>query len=273
MKKNWKKVSLLFGMAVLGVVLSTGCMQKKTDISEKIKPGQSDLEYVQEKETLVVGITNYMPLDYQDGEEWVGFDVELVKAFADSLGVKVKLNEINWNQKTELLETGEIDCIWNGMTMTEELQKKISCSKAYLSNAQVVVLPSKEEKRYKDMDSCQHLLFAAEKGSTGETLLKDKKYRYTGYATQAEALQSVCDKKTDAAVIDLIMASVFINNNPKLSYSIYLNEEKQCVGFRKDSDLTEKANAFLDTAYENGMIHSLAEKYHIEDAVLQKENE
>lgn len=274
MKKQWKKMSVLLAMAILAFTTLTGCGQNSADTGFKLEKGESDLQYVQSKGTLVVGITDFAPMDYRDGEDWAGFDVDLAKTFAENIGVTLELKEIDWDKKTEFLEQGDIDCIWNGMTMTEELQNTISCSDAYLSNAQVVVLRSEDLKQYNTPESCQHLLFAVEGGSTGEALLKEMKYRYTSYSTQMEALQSVRAKKSDAAVIDIIMASYNTGEGQKfddLGFTISLNDEKICVGFRKNSDLTEKADAFLKTSYEDGTIRSLANQYGIESAVLEME--
>ena len=270
MKKQYKKIYLLLLTTL--ILMITGCAKEDGGAASGIEQGQSDLEYVQSKGTLVVGITDFAPMDYRNGEDWTGFDADLAKAFAESIGVTLEFVEIDWDKKTELLKKGSIDCIWNGMTMTEELQKEISCSEPYLSNAQVVVLRSSEMEHYTTVKSCQHLLFAVEAGSTGEALLQEKKYRYTTYSTQMEALQSVSKKKTDATVIDIVMAAYYTGDGKEfddLGFAISLNDEKICVGFRKDSDLTEKANEFLKAAYEDGTISSLAEQYGIENAVLK----
>ena len=273
MKKQWKKTNMLFVAATAAFMMLTGCAQNGENAVPQIEQGQSDLEYVLSKGTISVGITDFAPMDYRDGEEWEGFDAELAQAFAENIGVTVELVEIDWDKKTELLEKGTIDCIWNGMTMTEELQETISCSEPYLSNAQVVVLRKDEMEQYNTIESCQHLLFAVESGSTGESLLKEMKYRYTAYPTQKEALQSVSAKQAAAAVIDIIMASCYTGEGEEftdLGFDISLNDEKICVGFRKDSDLTEKANEFLEAAYQDGTISSLSEKYGIESAVLDE---
>ena len=257
------------------IFILTACKNKNRETTSVIKEGQSDLEYVLSKGTLVVGITDYEPMDYKDGEKWIGFDAELAQGFADSLGVTLEFKEINWDNKTKLLEKGSIDCIWNGMTITDELINSISCSKPYLSNAQVIVLKKSDVSKNQTADDCQHMLFAVEAGSTAESLLKELKFRYTVCSTQHEAIKSVSDKKADAAVIDIIMASSYIGENlqyDNLGYSIFLNDEKMCVGFRKGSDMTDKVNKFLKDAYENGDIYSLAEKYNIKDAILQYED-
>ncbi len=269
MKKRYKKISVLLAATVF--LMLAGCTKGDANTGSVIEQGQSDLEYVQSKGTLVVGVTDFAPMDYRDGDEWTGFDADLAEAFAESIGVTVEFTEIYWDKKTELLEKGSIDCIWNGMTMTDELRKTISCSEPYLSNAQVVVLQNSDLKKYSTLNSCQHLLFAVESSSAGESLLKEMKCRYTDYSTQKEALQSVSEKKSDAAVIDIVMASYYTDNGQEfdnLGFNISLNDEKICVGFRKGSDLTEKVNEFFKVAYEDGTISSLAEQYGIENAVL-----
>ena len=271
MKKQWKKMRMLLTAATVVSAMFTGCAGNNDDAAHGIERGQSDLEYVQSKGILAVGITDFAPMDYHDGESWAGFDADLAEGFAESIGVALEFVEIDWDKKTELLEKGSIDCIWNGLTMTEELQETISCSEPYLSNAQVIVLRSGEMGQYNTTEACQHLLFAVESGSTGESLLKKMKYRYTAFSTQMEALQSVREKKADATVIDIIMAAYYTGDGQEfdgLGFDISLNDEKICVGFRKDSDLTEKANEFLKTAYEDGTISSLADQYGIGNAVL-----
>lgn len=269
MKRNGKKIIL---PVIISMLLLAGCGKKQESASAKLAEWESDLAYIQSKGTLVAGITDFAPMDYRDGEEWTGFDVELAEDFAESIGVTLELKEIDWDEKITLLESGEIDCIWNGMTMTPALADSISCSEPYLSNAQVVVMDEKDIGQYKAAEECQHLLFAVEAGSTGEELLKEKKYRYVTCATQKEALQSVLDKKADAAVVDIIMAADNTGDGKayeRLGFAISLNDEKICVGFRKGSDLTREADAFIREAYEDGSINALAEKYGIENAVLE----
>ena len=269
MRKRSKKCSILLLAAVF---LLTGCAPGRGEPVSVIEPGQSDLEYIQSKETLIVGVTDFAPMDYRSRESWTGFDADLAKAFAESIGVTLELREINWDKKTELLEKGSIDCIWNGMTMSEELKESISCSEPYLSNAQVVVLRSSEKEQYSTIEACQHMLFAVEAGSMGEALLERRKYRYSVCPTQMDALKAVQAKRADAAVIDLIMAAYYTGEGQAfkdLKFDIYLNDETICVGLRKDSDLTEKVNEFLRNAYEDGTINALAERYGIENAVLK----
>ena len=101
----------------------------------------SDVKYVKDKGTLVVGMTDFAPMDYRDGNgEWIGFDADMAKAFAESLGVKAEFIEITWDSKAMELETKAIDVVWNGMTLTDEVKSLMGVSEPYCKNAQVVVL-------------------------------------------------------------------------------------------------------------------------------------
>ena len=114
----------------------------------------SDLAYVQEKGTLVVGITEFEPMDYQDENgEWIGFDADLAKAFAESLGVEVQFQVIEWDNKVMELDGKTIDVVWNGMTLTDEVLSAMECSNAYCNNAQVVILPADAAEQYPDAAS------------------------------------------------------------------------------------------------------------------------
>lgn len=272
MKNMRKKAGVLFLAAIMLSAVLSGCAGKG---EAGFSAGQSDLEYVRSKGTLVVGVTEFAPMDYRQADAWTGFDAELAAGFAETLGVAVEFVEINWDDKTKLLENGSIDCVWNGMTMTERLQNTISCTAPYLSNAQVAVFREKDLGLYRTVEACGHVLFAVEAGSTGEALLKALKYRYTTYDTQMEALQSVSSKQADAAVIDIVMATYYTGAGhafSDLAFRLSLNDEKICAGFRMGSDLTEKANEYLKTVYADGTIQTFAIQYGIEDALLENGN-
>ena len=103
----------------------------------------SDLAYVQGKGSLIVGITDFAPMDYKDDNgEWIGFDADMAKAFAESLGVSVEFIEIDWDNKILELDSKSIDAVWNGMTLTDEVLNSMECSNPYCNNAQVVVVKS-----------------------------------------------------------------------------------------------------------------------------------
>ena len=112
----------------------------KTEASD-----ESDMAYVKGKGTLVVGITDFEPMDFKDDSgEWVGFDADMAKAFAESLGVKAEFVEIDWDNKIMELDGKTIDCVWNGMTLTDEVTSSMECSNAYCNNAQVVIVQERQ---------------------------------------------------------------------------------------------------------------------------------
>ena len=101
----------------------------------------SDVEYIKNKGTLIVGITDFEPMDYKDGDEWIGFDADMARVVGEKLGVDVQFVEIDWDTKTMELESKNIDVVWNGMTLTDEVTSSMECTNAYCNNAQVVVVP------------------------------------------------------------------------------------------------------------------------------------
>ena len=134
----------------------------------------SDVAYIKDKGTLIVGITDFEPMDYKDDSgNWIGFDADLAAKVAEDLGVEVQFEEIDWDNKILELDNKSIDVVWNGMTLTDEVTNSMACTNAYLNNAQVVVLPSDKADQYPDVDSMKDLSFAVEAGSAGEAAAKE----------------------------------------------------------------------------------------------------
>ena len=235
----------------------------------------SDLAYVQEKGTLVVGITNFDPMDYQDENgEWIGFDADMAKAFAESLGVEVQFQEIEWDSKIMELDGKTIDVVWNGMTLTDDVLSAMECSNAYCNNAQVVVLPAGAAEQYPDAASMAELNFAVESGSAGEDMAIENGFAYTPVVDQATAVLEVSSGTCDAAIIDSLMAAAMVGegtNYADLTYTISLNSEEYGVGFRKGSDLCEALNEFFAEAYADGTMQEIAETYGVTAALIPQE--
>ena len=235
---------------------------------------ESDLAYVQEKGTLIVGITEFEPMDYQDESgEWIGFDADLAKAFAESLGVDVVFQVIDWDNKVMELDGKAIDVVWNGMTLTDEVLSSMECTNAYLNNAQVVILPSAEAENYPDVESLSGLTFAVEAGSAGEKMAIENGFAYTSVVDQATAVLEVESGTCDAAIIDSLMASAMVGEGTSyadLTYTVQLSTEEYGVGFRQGSDLAAALNEFLVTAWEDGTIQSLADTYGVSAALIEQ---
>ena len=236
------------------------------------KEPATDLEYVKEKGTLVVGITDFAPMDYKnDSGEWVGFDADMAKAFAESLGVKVEFVEIDWDNKVLELDGKSIDCVWNGMTLTDEVTSAMECSNAYCNNAQVVIVPSDVADQYQTVESCAALTFAVEAGSAGKAEVEALGYNFTEVKAQSDALMEVAAGTSDAAVIDALMAAAMVGEGTSyenLTYTCGLNSEEYGVGFRTGSDLADALNAFFAAAYADGSMQACAELYKVQAAII-----
>ena len=237
--------------------------------------GESDLAYVQEKGTLVVGITEFDPMDYRDENgEWIGFDADMAKAFAESLGVTAEFQLIEWDNKVFELDGKTIDVVWNGMTLTDEVLSAMECSNAYCNNAQVVILPSDAAEQYPDAASMSELNFAVESGSAGEDMAIENGFNYTPVTDQATAVLEVSSGTCDAAIIDSLMAAAMVGEGTSyadLTYTIGLNREEYGVGFRKGSDLAAELNAFFAAAYADGTMQEIAETYGVTAALIPQE--
>ena len=235
---------------------------------------QADSDYIKEKGTLVVGITDFAPMDYKDADgNWIGFDADVATAFAKYLGVEVEFVEIEWDNKVLELNAKSIDCVWNGMTLTDEVTSSMACSNAYCNNAQVVIIPADQADKYQTAQDCADLVFAAEAGSAGEAEIAALGYEYTPVQSQASALMEVAAGTCDAAVIDSLMAAAMVGEGTSyenLTYTVQLNSEEYGVGFRTGSDLAQALNEFLKDAYEDGSLEEIAETYGVQAALIQQ---
>ena len=245
---------------LLGIML-VGCSSTATN-------NGSDLDYIKDKGVLIVGITDFSPMDYQDESgEWIGFDADVAKKVAEELGVEVQFVEIDWDNKILELENKSIDVVWNGMTLTDEVKSAMECSKPYINNAQVVVV-KKENENNTDYSSMQ---FAVEAGSAGEAIAKENGYDYVSLATQADTLLEVSAGTSDASVIDLLMAGAMIGEGTSyedLVYTVELNSEEYGVGCRKGSDLANYINEAFDKFKSDGSILEIAKEYGVQESLI-----
>lgn len=264
-----KKLLSLLLVAAMGLSL-VGC--GGSDNGSK-SASKSDLEYVKDKGTLVVGVTDFAPMDYKDESgNWIGFDADMASAFAESLGVKAEFVEIDWDNKIMELDGKTIDCVWNGMTLTDEVTSSMACSDAYCNNAQVVIVPKDKADKYQTVDSIKDLTFAVEAGSAGEDQAKALGLNYTAVKAQADALMEVAAGTSDAAIIDSLMAAAMVGEGTgydKLTYTVGLNSEEYGVGFRKDSDLVAELNKFFADSKADGSMEKCAETYKVQAALTK----
>lgn len=275
-----KKILVLM-MTLIMTLSLTACGSPKEEketssnaSSDSSSSEESDVAYVKDKGTLVIGITDFAPMDYKDESgEWIGFDADMAKAFAESLGVKAEFVEIDWDNKIMELDGKTIDCVWNGMTLTDEVKSSMSCSNAYCNNAQIVIVPKDKADKYQDTDSLKDLSFAVEAGSAGEEQVKSLDLKYTAVKAQADALMEVAAGTSDAAVIDSLMAAAMVGEGTSyadLTYTVGLNNEEYGVGFRKGSDLTAALNDFFAASDKDGSMAKIAETYSVQAALIKQ---
>ena len=247
--------------------------EESSEAESTADASESDMDYVKGKGTLVVGITDFEPMDYKDANgEWIGFDADMATAFAESIGVKPEFVEIDWDNKILELDGKTVDCLWNGMTLTDEVKSAMSTSNAYCNNAQVVIVKSDVADKYQDEESLKDLSFAVEAGSAGEAEVSALGLNYTPVSSQADALMEVASKSSDAAVIDSLMAGAMIGEGTgyaDLTYTIGLNSEEYGVGFRKGSDLAAALNDYFTTSLEDGSMEKVAETYGVQAALIK----
>lgn len=177
---------------------------------------ESDLSYVQDKGTLVVGITYFEPMDYkaEGSDEWIGFDADTAKAFAESLGVEAEFVEITWDYKVEELKSRNIDCVWNGMTLTDEVTAAMATAVPYCTNYQVLVYDSAKAADFEGLTSLEGLNVAVESGSAGEAAATALGATTVPVQSQANTLMEVASGTSDAAVIDVLMAAAMTGEAP-----------------------------------------------------------
>ena len=151
--KNMKKFASM-GLALAMMLSLAACGGSKAPASSTTSAApadgsaaaaESDMEYVKNKGKLVVGITEFEPMDYKDASgNWIGFDADMAKLVAEKLGVDIEFTVINWDNKIMELDSKAIDVVWNGMTLTDEVKNSMECTNPYFNNAQVVVTKAAE---------------------------------------------------------------------------------------------------------------------------------
>lgn len=268
-----KKIIALILTLALACTCFAACTQQPAADNNKETENQQaeevkDIEYVKAQGKIIVGITDYEPMDYKDeNDQWTGFDAELARLFAEELEVECEFFEIgDWGKKFVELETKNIDAVWNGMTITDEAKNNASVTDPYVINAQVVVMKADKVSQYADAESMKDLTVAVEEGSAGQEAAEDAGLNTIAKQDQAGALMEVASGTADACVIDITMANAMTGEGTDyadLAKGISLTEEEYGVAFRKGSDLTAKWNQFLKDKKADGTLDALAQKYEL----------
>ena len=237
----------------------------------------SDLAYVKSKGTLVVGITDFAPMDYQEAgsDEWIGFDADMAKAFAKSLGVEVKFIPIDWDYKVAELNNKSIDCVWNGMSVSPSRAEAMNLSDPYMENEMIFVVPSDSD--IKSLDDIKGKTVAVQLGSTAEEILANADFANDITTTPLEdnvtALQQLELGFSDAVFMDSVVANYLITSEGK-DFVILpegLEKEEYAIGFRKgDQALRDEVQNTLSELKADGTLGEISTKWFGSDITTVK---
>lgn len=266
-----KFLAILMVLAMLFAF--AGCVEEeaaKTDASSATEETQ---------ETIVVGYTIYEPMNYLDEEgTLIGYDTELAKKVFENLGYKVVFKEIQWENKYTDLNSGTIDCIWNGFTCNTKdddgvaRADKVDFSYNYMENLQVVVVNT--DSNIAAAADLKGKIGLAESGSAGETYAKAfEGITFKGVTKQTDTLLEIKSKTADFAVVDAQLAKSYVGKgdyaNLKIVDALSSEVEYYAIGFKKGSDLTAKVNEQLEKLAADGTIETLAKKYGVETTAIK----
>ena len=230
---------------------------------------------------LVCGVTQYDPMNYLDANgNWTGFDTEFAQLVGEKLNMEVVFQEIDWNKKFLELESGAINCIWNGLTANVVDQvtgrprnESVDFSYSYMLNQQSIVIKANRAGEFTSMADLQGKTVAAEKGSAGETFASDAVGdggTVIDSSAQINTFVEVKSGAVDFAVVDILLAQRMTGSgdySDLMIADITLDYEVYAIGFKKGSDLTQKVNNAMKELYEEGKLTELARKYGLENSL------
>ena len=264
------KIILSISIAVI-VLISIGC-------SEKTSTEDNSLQTIKGAGKLVLGLDDtFAPMGFRDGSgEIVGFDIDLAKEVASRMGVELEIKPIDWSSSILSLNKGDIDVLWNGVTINESRKEQINFSKPYLNNRLVIVKP----KYRNDINSKEDLagkVLGVQVGSNDEALQSDpiskEAKEIRKYDVNVNAFLDLRAKRIDAVIIDEVAAQYYISEE-KVDFVVVenspLTEEFYGIGFRKsDAQLLAEVDRILDEMKADGKAAEISQKWFAKDIVLK----
>ncbi len=261
-------LSLVFALAACG-----GNTTDPTDATEAAGAVNSDAAYIEDKGTLVIGMTLFAPMDYYDENgDLIGFEADFGKAVCEKLGLDAEFVEINWDAKEIELNAKNIDCIWNGMTITPERAENMSISRPYMTNKQVVVAKAENAEKY--AASLLDATVVAEAGSAGEELAVSNAFfaeaDFVPVDSMAKALMDVAAGTSDVAIVDYVASIGSIGEGTDFENLVVVeteefSPEEYGIAFRKGSDMTAKVNMAIEELAADGVLNEIAAKYKLDE--------
>lgn len=281
-----KKLTAFILSALMAVTALTGCggQSSSSEASKDNPSSQSatgDWSYIADKGDLVIGITYFEPMNYKDENgELTGFETEFAQSVCEKLGVKANFQKIDWDSKEVELNAKTIDCIWNGLTITDERQENMGISTPYMENKQVMVTKAENADKFTTAEAVKGATVVAEKKSAGEDVAKGdeffKEANYVSVDSQAKALLEVKSGTADIAIIDYVMSIGTIADGTdyadlKVVEGKDFAKEQYGIAVRKgDAETLQKINDAVQAVADDGKLEEIAKKYNLQDLLLVK---
>ena len=244
-------------------------------------PADDDWAYIQGKGEMIIGYTVYAPMNYTDENgNFVGFDTEFAEAVCAKLGVKPNFVEINWDTKEVELAAKNIDCIWNGLTVTEERKQNMAFSDSYIKNMQVAVIRKADAAIYTDTASMADANLTAEISSAGESAIQADanlaSATYVSVPKQTDALLEVKAGTSDVAILDYTLAKAMVGEGTdyadlQMVEGLELAVEEYAIGFRLGSSVVEQVNKAIEDLTAEGVMDSIAATYDLTASLLSNQ--
>lgn len=267
-----KKTLALLLVLVMALAVLSGCAQ------EEAAPEKNSLDVIKEKGEFVLGLDDsFPPMGFRDDNgDIVGFDIDLAKEVADRMGVELVLKPVDWDGIALSLKNGDIDVIWNGLTITEERKENMGFTKPYLNNRQIIVVRDGSEIAAK-VDLAGKVV-GVQLGSSSDAALNDEPEvaetvkEVRKYSNNVEALLDLANEGTDAVVVDEIVGRYYIAKKPGI-YAVlddYFTDEEYGVGYRlEDEAFGAELDRILDEMKEDGTADAISEEWFGEAIVLK----
>ena len=281
-----KKLTAFILSALMAVTALTGCggQSSSSEASKDNSSSQSstgDWSYIADKGDLVIGITYFEPMNYKDENgELTGFETEFAQSVCEKLGVKANFQKIDWDSKEVELNAKTIDCIWNGLTITDERQENMGISTPYMENKQVMVTKAENADKFTTAEAVKGATVVAEKKSAGEDVAKGdeffKEANYVSVDSQAKALLEVKSGTADIAIIDYVMSIGTIADGTdyadlKVVEGKDFAKEQYGIAVRMgDTETLQKINDAIQAVADDGKLEEIAKKYNLQDLLLVK---
>lgn len=260
------KKEVLIACAAAVVLAFTGCSKN----NGKAAGADTSLADLQKKGTFVLGLDDaFPPLGFRDENNTiVGYDIDLAAEVSKRLGVTLQCQPIDWSAKEQELNTGKIDCIWNGFTMTPERSEAMAFTKAYLDNAQVVVV--RADSGITSLADMKGKTIGVQSGSSAQDAIEASPDFKAGLKEIVEfkenitALNDLEIKRVDGVVMDQVVANYSITQTGK-PYAVLpegLATEQYGVAFKKENvSLRDKVQATLEEMQSDGTVTAISNKW------------